>query len=468
MEEIKRKNLFAGSLTKNILLYTLPIMATGMLQLLFNTADLAVVGQFRGEDAVGAVGSTSAMINLIVNLLMGLSVGASVAVAHAFGAKDDESVSRTVHTALSVAVVGGLVVGAVGFLLGGRFLVWMDTNPIFLADATLYVKIYFLGAPANMIYNFGAAILRSVGNSKVPLAFLTAAGIINVLLNLLLVAVFGMGVEGVAIATAVAQLISCILVVAYLAKSPASYRLSFRKLAFHKRELIRILRIGLPAGLQGSLFSISNVIIQSSVNSFASTEVVAGNTAAMTLEGYVYILMNSFSNAALTFVGQTMGARRYDRIAPIALRCLFMVVLGGVSASLLCFCLRKPLLGIFLTAGEGTNASLAMEYGALRLLYICLPYFLCGVMDVFTGLLRGMGYSTAPMLITVGGVCGLRLVWIYTYFASHHTLSVLYFSYPLSWIVTILCQATLYAILRVRMMKRQRLTEEKRTITEYV
>ena len=461
MVEAKRKDLFCGSLTKNILLFALPLMATGMLQTLFNTADLAVVGRFDGNDALAAVGSTSSMIHLIVNLLMGLSVGASVVVAQAYGAKDDKTMSKSVHTAVAVSVVGGLIVAVVGFFLGGKILALMGTAPEVIDDATLYVKIYFLGAPVSMIYNFGAAILRAVGNTKTPLLFLSAAGVINVLLNLFLVIVFNMGVAGVAIATVVSQTVSAVLVLVYLARRSDACRFYLKKLAFYKNELVRMIAIGLPAGLQSSLFAISNVMIQSSINSFGSVEIIAGNTAAMSIEGFVYILMNSFSNAGMTFIGQTIGAEHYERVPRVARRTLLWVTLGGLFAGILCYILRDPLLSVFLKVEEGSNAALAASYGEMRLLYICAPYFICGVMDVLTGLLRGMGYSTVPMIITVGGVCGLRLVWIYTVFAIFHTPEVLFISYLLSWLVTALAQGTLYLIMQRRLFKKAGLVKKK-------
>jgi len=461
MEQTKRKDLFNGSLTKNILLFALPVMATGMLQTLFNTADLAVVGRFDGNDALAAVGSTTAMVHLIVNLLMGLSVGASVVVAQAYGAKDDKTLSKSVHTALSVSIVAGLLVSVVGFAFGGKILALMGTAPEVLDDATLYVKIYFLGAPVSMIYNFGAAILRAVGNTKTPLIFLSASGVINILLNLFLVIVFDMGVAGVAVATVTSQAISAVLVLIYLARRSDACRFYLKKLAFHKKELLRMIAIGLPAGLQSSLFAISNVMIQSSVNSFGSVEIIAGNTAAMSIEGFVYILMNSFSNAGMTFIGQTIGAERYDRVPRVARRTLLWVTIGGLFAGLLCYVLRDPLLAIFLKVEEGSNAALAASYGEMRLFYICAPYFICGVMDVLTGLLRGMGYSTVPMIITVGGVCGLRLVWIYTVFAIFHTPEVLFISYLLSWVVTAIAQGTLYFIMQYRLLKKAGLVKKK-------
>ncbi|MBR2987171.1 MAG: MATE family efflux transporter [Clostridia bacterium] len=453
MAKSSDRDLFSGSLVKNILLFTLPIIATGILQLLFNTADLAVVGLFRGEEAVAAVGSTSSMIHLIVNLLVGLSVGASVVVAQAYGAGDREAIGQGVHTAFAVALFGGVIFGILGFFMSRPILVWMGTDPAVLDSAVLYVKIYFFGVPMSMVYNFGASILRAVGNTRTPLLYLTLSGILNVVLNCVFVVFLDMSVEGVAIATAVSQAMSAILIVRYFMKSHDACRFEFSRFGIHKNEFIRMLRIGVPAGLQGSLFSISNVLIQSSVNSFASVEVIAGNTAAMTLEGYVYTMMNAFSAAAMTFVGQTVGAKRFDRISRVALRCIALVSTVGLLGGAFCYLLRTPLLGIFLSGEEG-DASASLTYGSLRLLFIAVPYFLCGLMDVLTGLLRGMGSSTVPMIITVGGVCGLRLLWIYTVFAAYHELWVLYLSYPISWIVTGLIQFTLFVILERKLVKR--------------
>ena len=457
LEKEMKRDLFEGSLVKNILFFTLPIMATGMLQLLFNTADLAIVGFFRGETAVAAVGSTSSMIHLIVNLLVGLSVGASVTVAQAWGAKDAKAIEESVHTALTVAFFGGILFGLIGFFMARPILEWMDTDPAVIESATLYVKIYFIGVPTSMIYNFGASILRAVGNTKTPLVYLTASGIANVILNVVFVAGFGMSVEGVALATAISQVFAAALVLRYLYKSREAYRLMPRKLGIHKDTFLSMMRIGIPAGLQGSLFSISNVLIQSSVNSFASVEVIAGNTASMTLEGYVWTMMNSFASAAMTFVGQTVGARRYDRISQVAWRCLVLVSAAGILGGAISYLFKEPLLGIFLSNEEG-NTSQSLAYGSLRLLCISVPYFLCGLMDVLTGLLRGMGSSTVPMIVTVGGVCGLRLVWIYTVFARYHELYVLYLSYPVSWIVTALVQLLLFVVV-LRRLKRKNPTE---------
>lgn len=439
-----KSDLFEGSLTKNILLYALPIMATGVLQLLFNTADLVVVGRFDGPNALAAVGSTSALINLIVNLLLGLSVGAAVSVAQAWGAKNNEVLEKNIHTSMAVALVGGIIFGAAGFFFGGTFLKMMKTDPAVIDAATTYIKIYFIGVPASMVYNFGAAILRSVGDAKRPLFFLTLSGIVNIILNVVFVAGFSLGVAGVAIATSISQLVAAVAVVIHLLRSNESYRLVLHKIRFHKSQFFTIVRIGVPAGLQGSIFSISNVLIQSSVNSFGSIA-VAGNTASMSVEGFVYTVMNAFGQAAMTFTGQTVGARRNDRIPAIGLRCTLLVAVIGLAAGIAAYIFRSPLLYIFMPEGSEDTAQ-AVAYGSVRVFLICVPYFLCGLMDCFTGMLRGMGRSVVPMIVCLVGVCGIRVIWIYTFFAAEPTLEMIYYSYPVSWLITAVAQWIMYMV----------------------
>lgn len=447
-----KEDLFEGSLTKNILLYALPIMATGILQLLFNTADLVVVGRYDGPNALAAVGSTSALINLIVNLLLGLSVGAAVSVAQAWGAKDKEALEKNVHTAMAVALVGGIIVGVAGFFLGETFLEMMKTDSNVIEGATTYIKIYFIGVPASMVYNFGAAILRSVGDAKRPLFFLALSGVTNMVLNIVFVAGFDLGVAGVAIATAISQLVAAVLVVIHLMRSNESYKLVIRKIGFHKSQFFTIIRIGVPAGLQSSIFSISNVIIQSSVNGFGNIA-VAGNTAAMSIEGFVYTVMNAFGQSAMTFTGQTVGARRNDRIPAIGLRCALLVTVVGLAAGIAAYIFRSPLLHIFMPAGSEDTAQ-AVEYGSIRVFIICVPYFLCGLMDCFTGMLRGMGRSALPMVVCLVGVCGIRIIWICTFFAANPTLEMIYYSYPVSWLITALAQWIMYMSAKSKALRR--------------
>lgn len=432
-----------------ILLYTIPVMLSGILQLLFNAADTVVVGRFAGGDSMAAVGATSSLVNLIVNVFIGLSVGASVGIAQAWGAKNQESVRKLVHTSMLTSVFGGVIVMIIGVCGSHTFLSLMGTPDNVIHLSTLYMQIYFLGMPACMVYNFGAAILRSVGDTKRPLLFLTIAGVVNVILNLILVIVFHLGVAGVAIATAVSQTVSAVMVVISLMRQKSCYRLVLRELRIYPDKLWIILRVGLPAGIQGSIFSISNVVIQSSINSFGSIA-VEGNTAASSLEGFVYTAMNSFYHAALTFVGQHVGAREIKKISRILVTCLVMVTVMGVTLGQLVYLFREPLLSIY-----RPNAPDVHAYGAARMQVVVVTYFLCGIMDVLTGTLRGMGASLSPMLISLIGVCATRMCWVYTVFAEYRSLSVLYLSYPVSWALTICCQIVAFFLIRRRLMRQQ-------------
>ena len=420
-----------GKLFPKILLFSLPLMASGVLQLLFNAADLVVVGKYSGDEALGAVGSTGSLVNLIVQVFMGLSVGTNVVAARYFGAQDEDGVSRTVHTSMLVSLIGGIAVGFFGYLMAEPLLTWMDTPPNVLPLAIQYMKIYFIGMPACMIYNFGSAILRAGGDTKRPLYFLTAAGILNVLLNLLTVIVFRMSVRGVALATTVSQTFSAILVVGCLMRMTGAFRLELKKLKVSREILLMMAKIGLPAGLQGSIFSMSNVMIQSAVNSFQSTAVVAGNTAAANIEGFIYTIMNAVYHAAITFTGQNFGAKKYDRINKILRDCLLFVFAAGALTGLLAIVFSRQLLGIY------TDKQEAIKVGITRMSIICVTYYLCGMMDTMVGMLRGLGYSVTPMIVSLVGACGLRIVWIYTVFAKLHTLESLYISYPISWFITL-------------------------------
>ena len=438
-----QRSMIDGPLLPNIILYTLPIILTSVLQLLFNAADLVIVGQYRGSASLAAVGATGAVTNLIVNLFIGLSVGAGVSVAHGLGSKNDEDVHRIIHTALPAAIVSGLVLTVVGVCMAKTFLTWMGTPENILPLSTKYMQFYFAGMTFNMVYNFCAAILRAAGDTKSPLIFLSIAGLINVGLNLLFVAVFGMNVEGVALATAISQGVSAVLVVWALMCRQDACRLELRKMRFYKPQLVKMVRIGLPAGVQGSLFSISNVLIQSSINSFGDI-VMSGNAASGNIEGFVYVTQNAFHQTAVNFVGQNMGARRYDRVKKTLWTCLGCVCVAGLSTGLLVRLLGQPLLGIYIIDSQE-----AIQYGLLRMSYICIPYFLCGLMDVSTGALRGMGASLQPMIISVLGVCGIRVLWIYTIFQipQYHTPQCLYSSYTASWVVTFIFQLTAFLLI---------------------
>lgn len=437
----KSADLTEGKLLTRIILYTIPIILTGVLQLLFNAADLVVVGQYCGSISVGAVGATGPVINLLVNLFIGLSVGSGVAVAHGIGAGKQQDVYRVVHTSIPLAVICGLILTVVGIAGAETILRLMDTPEDALKLSTSYMRIYFCGITASMLYNFGSAILRAAGDTKSPLIYLTIAGVLNVLLNLLFVIVLKMDVSGVALATTISQCLSAVLIIRALMKRDDACKLKLREIRIYKRQLIRILQIGFPAGIQGSLFSISNVIIQSSVNSFGIT-VMSGNASAQNIEGFVYTAMNSVSQTALNFIGQNHGAGKYDRVKKIMFICLGFVLIIGLTLGLTAFAFGRPLLSIYIS-----DSAEAIEYGMIRIAYICIPYFLCGLMDVATGSLRGIGSSITPLVITVAGVCGFRIVWIKTVFKAFHSLESLYISYTVSWAMTFIVEAVVFLFL---------------------
>jgi len=430
------QSMLQGPLFKGIILYTIPIILTSLLQLLFHAADLVVVGRFCGSISVAAVGATGSITNLIVNLFIGLSVGAGVTVAQFLGAREEDAVHRTVHTAIPAALVSGAFLTVVGICFSETFLRMMSTPGDVLPLSSLYMKIYFGGIAFTMVYNFAASILRAAGDTKSPLVFLTVSGVVNVVLNLFFVMVLHMNVAGVALATTISQAISAILVVRALMKRTDACRLDLKKLRFYGLELKKIIRIGLPAGIQSSLFGISNVLIQSSINSFGGV-LMSGNAAAGNIEGFVYVSMNAFHQTAVNFIGQNVGAGQYDRVKKIVWTCLGCVTVVGLAVSMTAYALGETLLSIYITDSQE-----AISYGLLRLSYVCIPYFICGLMDVSTGALRGMGASFAPMVISVLGVCGIRIGWVSTIFRipAFHTPQSLYISYPISWFITFACQ----------------------------
>lgn len=434
--------MLEGPLFWNIILYTIPIILTSLLQLLFNAADLVVVGRFCGSISVAAVGATGSLTNLMVNFFIGLSVGAGVTVAHGLGSHEDTVVSNTVHTALPTALVSGVFLTFIGIAFSETFLRLMGTPDNVLPLSAIYMKIYFAGVTFTMVYNFCAAILRAAGDTKSPLIFLTLAGVVNVILNVVFVRAFHMNVAGVALATTISQGISAVLVVIALMRRTDACKLELKKMRFHKVQLAKILRIGLPAGIQSSLFAISNVMIQSSVNSFGDI-FMSGNAAASNIEGFVYVSLNAFHQTAVNFIGQNAGAKQYKRVYKTLWICLGCVVAVGLTLGSLAYALGPTLLSIYITDSQE-----AIGYGMVRLAYICLPYFLCGLMDVSTGALRGLGASFAPMVISILGVCGLRIGWIYSIFQipEFHTPECLYFSYTVSWTITFLCQMAAFII----------------------
>ena len=439
-------DMCSGSLLPKILRFTFPLVLTGVLQLLYNAADVVVVGQFVGPQALAAVGSTGALINLIINVFMGLGVGASVVIARAYGAGDAKAVHQGVHTAMVVAGIGGVIMAVLGYVLARPLLLLMGNPEDVIDSATLYMQIYFLGMPANMLYTFGASILRAVGDTKRPLYYLTISGIINVIMNLFLVIVCHMGVDGVAVATVTSQVVSMVLVLICLLHSDSVIRLDPHLLRIHKQSLLDILRVGLPAGLQGSLFSISNVLIQSAVNSFGSV-VMAGNAAASNLEGFIYTSMNSVYQADMTFASANHGAKTYPRVRRTLWLCLGTVFVIGMGMGMIFLALGNQLLGLYNTDPE------VIRFGLIRMSIICPTYFLCGMMDTMVGQMRGMGYSIVPMIVSLTGACLLRIVWIYTIFAANPTLDVLYISYPVSWLVTFLIHMGCYIVVARKMPK---------------
>ena len=440
-------DMTSGPLLKKILIFSVPLMLSGILQLLFNAADIIVVGQFTGSSALAAVGSTSSLINLFVDVFIGFSIGANVLVAQYFGARDEKNVHETVHTSILLAIICGLILIVAGISLAPPMLELMDTPDEVLGQAVLYMRIYFVGMPATLVYNFGAAILRAVGDTRRPLYYLFVAGCVNVVLNLFFVVVCGRGVDGVAIATVISQVISAALIVRCLVKSDGMYRLNLSMLKLHRQKVIQIARIGLPAGFQGAIFSISNVLIQSSVNSFGSIA-MAGNTAASNIEGFIYTCMNAVYQTSLSFTSQNLGAGKIKRISRILVECLVVVFLVGAVMGFLAYTFGAELLRIYSTDPE------VIENGLHRMRVICQTYYLCGMMDVTVGALRGLGYSVMPMLVSLAGVCGVRIVWIFTAFVWSRSLFTLYISYPISWgatfVIHLICFAVVYRKLKAR------------------
>ena len=430
-----------GPLLGKICRFAFPLALSSMLQLLFNAADIIVVGNWGSDTSLAAVSSTGSMVNLIVNLFIGLSIGTNVLVARYYGSGDREMLERVVHTSIATSLAAGAILAVIGWFFARPMLELMSSPENVIDQSALYVQIFFLGMPGNMLYNFGAAVLRSVGDTRRPLYFLMIAGVLNVLLNLLFVIVFKMDVAGVAVATIISQYVSAALVLICLVKSDGPYRVYLRRLRIHLDMLWGLARIGIPAGIQGIIFSLSNVIIQSSINSFGSV-VMTGSGAAANLEGFVYVAMNSFYQAALSFTGQNMGAEKYERIDRVLLLCEMMVTIVGIVLGVGVYLLGHPLLSIY------TNDEVAIQYGIDRLLLLSAPYFLCGMMDVLCGVMRGTGYSFIPMVVSILGVCGSRILWIYTIFAMHHTLFTLFISYPISWAATALIHLLSYFLLK--------------------
>ena len=417
-------DLTSGPMLQKIILFSLPLAASSILQLLFNAADVVVVGRFAGSTALAAVGSNGALINLLVNLFVGLSLGANVVAARCFGAKDDEGVQNTVQTSVTLGLVSGFLLAVVGFFAARVLLELMSCPEDVIGLSTLYLKIYFIGMPMTMLYNFSSALLRAVGDTKRPL--------------------FCLAVAGVALATIISQTVSACMVTALLVKEKGPLHLDLGHLGFHAGALGQILRIGLPAGLQSTVFSLSNVVIQSAVNSFGSI-VVAGNSAASNLEGFVYTAMNAFAQAAVTFTSQNMGARRYDNLDRVMRNCLLCAIVTGLVLGGGASLLGEQLLHFY------SSDEVVVTAGLARMHIICTTYLLCGCMDVLASCLRGRGYSVLPMVVSLVGSCLLRLVWIATIFQLFHTTTMLYISYPVSWILTALVHLACLLVVRHKM-----------------
>ncbi len=420
-----------GVLAPKILLFAVPLILSSMLQLMFNAADIVVVGRFgsNGARSIAAVGATGALINLIVALFIGISVGVNVLVARYYASGQQRNLSETVHTAVMVGIVGGVIVGAIGIIIAAPVLKMMGTPDDVLTLSADYMRIYFAGAPALLIYNMGSAVLRAIGDTRRPLIFLVISGTANVLLNILFVVAFEMDVAGVAAATVISEAVSAVLIIMCLMRTKEGYRLVLRELGFNRHKLRMMLRIGIPAGLQGMIFSFSNVLIQSSVNSFGSVA-MAGNAAAANLEGFVYMAMNSVYQASVSFTSQNYGAGDLKRVNRVLVTCLVIVFAVGFLMGNAFYLFGRSLLSVY------TDDPQAIAFGIKRMGVICTLYFLCGTMDTVCGCLRGLGWSVVPMIVSLIGACGFRIVWIYTYFAKHRELTVLYSSYPISWTIT--------------------------------
>ena len=430
-----------GSILDKLVSFSIPLMLSGILQLLFNAVDIIVVGQFTGNEALAAVGSTTALINVFVNLFIGISLGASVLAARFYATGQEKEMSETVHTSITLALISGIAMGIIGVIAAKGALELMDTPDNVLNLSTLYMRIYFMGMPFFMLYNYGAAILRAVGDTKRPLLFLIISGATNVVLNLLLVIQFPLGVAGVAIATVISQCISCILVLRCLYLSDGSYQLRFNKLGMKTRYVKQIFQIGIPAGIQSTIINFSNVLLQSSVNSFGSVA-MAGYTAANNILGFLYVSVNSITQACMSFTSQNYGVRKFKRMDKVLLECLGLtvivaLVLGGGS-----YLFGAELMHIY------TKSTKVIECGVDIMLYTTVTYFLCGIMDLLPGALRGMGHSTVPMILSVIGTVGTRIVWIYVIFPCHRSLDFLFISYPVSWLLTIVMQVICFYFVR--------------------
>ncbi len=423
-------DMLHGPVAGKLLLFAVPLMLTSMMQLLFNAADTIVVGRFAGPEYLAGVGATNSLVNLYVNFLLGISVGANVLVAHELGAGNMKRAGLGVHTGVLTAFAMGAILAALGFFLAGPTLQLMQTPADVIGYSELYLRIYFLGVPFQSVYNVCAAILRANGDTRRPMVFLSVSGVLNVCLNLLFVILFQMNVAGVAIATVISQAVSMLLILRCLMKEKGPLRLSLKELRADKRSIMQIMHIGLPSGIQSALFSLSNIVIQSTVNSYGSM-VVAGNSAAQGMEAFVYVSMNAFSQASQTFVSQNYGARAFDRVERVRRGCLFWALVFGLALGNLAAFLSPMLCGIY------TTEAAAIQAGSVRMWYVCSLYCLCGMMEVMVGALRGIGHAVVPMITSLLGACAFRLLWIAFVYPLSPSIEIVYLSYPVSWFVTV-------------------------------
>ncbi|MBR4023635.1 MAG: MATE family efflux transporter [Ruminococcus sp.] len=446
-------DMCSGTILPKLLRLTLPLMLSSVLQLLFNAADIIVVGNFAGENSLAAVGSTTALVNLITNLFLGLSTSANILTSMFMGAGKNERVNKTVHTSICLSIASGLIMTVFGVIFADKLLILMNTPKEILSLSTLYLRIYFFGMTAMMIYNFGSSVLRSKGDTKRPLYYLTFAGIINVLLNLLFVIVFKMDVAGVALATAISQCISAFLIIRCLMKEDDAFRFEFRKMRFDRKIVARMLKIGIPAGFQGVVFSLSNVVIQSSINGFGAI-VMAGSAAAASIEGFIWVSMNSFSQGALTFMSQNIGGGKYTRINRIAVITCACAAVTGIILGNAAYFLAEPLINIY------DSRAAVVEAGTIRMGLVCCFYFTCGLMDCIVGNIRGMGFAVTPTIVSLIGACGLRILWIATIFQipRFHTEFMLFLSYPITWIITFAVHLICYIFMRKKFPKEDKIS----------
>ena len=444
-------DMCTGSVYGKMLRFALPLMLSGILQLLFNAADIIVVGNFAGDESLAAVGATTTIINLTVTLFIGLSVGVNVLTANYYGAGMADEVKSTVHTAMALSVASGIFLTVIGIAFAPQILHLMKVPDDVIDLSVIYLRTYFSGMIAVMVYNFGSAVLRAVGDTQRSLYFLTASGIINVGLNLVFVIVFHWGVFGVGLATVISQVVSAALVVIALMKEKSAIKLSLKELKIDRHKLVRIIQIGLPAGLQGMLFSVSNLLIQSSVNSFGKI-VIAGNSASANVEGFAFTAMNAFHQGAVAFTSQNKGAGRYDRIGRILRTSLVYAFITGLIFAVIYNVFSYELIDLY------TNSDEVISAGVTRLVIIAAAYFLAGMMDVVVGAIRGLGYSVVPMIVSVFGICIFRIFWIFCVFSQeqYHTIESIYYSYPISWILTLSVQLICYFVIKVKVIDKKR------------